>query len=216
MKNSILLFAFIALSSLNSYSQTETTSATLDQRDQLFFGVKIGVNYSNIYDSKGENFVDDPKYGVVLGGFVSIPIGAFFGVQPELLYSQKGYKSSGTFLGNSYSMTRTTNFLDVPIYFVVKPVENISVLFGPQFSYLLKRTDDFTGGSISATDIQNYSNDNFRKNIFGLAGGVDLNLDHIIFGVRVAWDTTTNNGDGTSYTPRYKNMWYQATLGYRF
>ena len=188
----------------------------MDQRDQLFFGVKIGVNYSNIYDSQGENFVDDPKYGVVLGGFVSIPIGAFFGVQPELLYSQKGYKSSGTFLGNSYSMTRTTNFLDVPIYFVVKPVENISVLFGPQFSYLLKRTDDFTGGSISATDIQNYSNDNFRKNIFGLAGGVDLNLDHIIFGVRVAWDTTSNNGDGTSYTPRYKNMWYQATLGYLF
>jgi hypothetical protein len=93
MKKSILLFAVIALTSLNSYSQTETTSTTLDQRDQLFFGVKIGVNYSNIYDAQGENFVDDPKYGVALGGFVSIPIGAFFGVQPELLYSQKGYKS---------------------------------------------------------------------------------------------------------------------------
>lgn len=216
MKNSILLFAILTFSGFNSYSQTDSSTLTVDHRDHLFFGVKLGLNYSNVYDAQGENFVADAKFGVALGGFVSIPIGNFIGVQPELLYSQKGYKSSGSFLGTPYSMTRTTDFIDIPIYFVVKPVENISLLFGPQYSYLLKRTDDFTGGSLTASDIQTYTNDNLRKNIFGLAGGVDLNLDHIILGVRIAWDTTTNNGDGTSFTPRYKYMWYQATLGYRF
>jgi hypothetical protein len=216
MKNSILTFAITALLGFTSYSQTDSTTSSVDHRDQLSFGVKLGLNYSNVYDSQGENFVADAKFGVALGGFVSIPLGSFIGIQPELLYSQKGYKSSGTFLGSSYSMTRTTDFIDVPIYFVVKPIENISLLFGPQFSYLLKRTDDFTGGSISATDIQNYTNDNLRKNIFGLAGGLDLNIDHLVIGVRAAWDTTTNNGDGTSSAPKYKNMWYQATLGYRF
>jgi hypothetical protein len=160
MKNSILLFAIIALTGINSYSQTESTTSTSDQRDRLLFGVKLGLNYSNVYDAQGENFVADAKFGVALGGFVSIPIGTFIGVQPELMYSQKGYKSSGTFLGTSYSMTRTTDFLDIPIYFVVKPVENISLLFGPQYSYLLKRTDDFTGGSLSASDIQTFTNDN--------------------------------------------------------
>jgi hypothetical protein len=216
MKNSILLFAMIALSGFNSYSQTENTPTKVDHRDHILFGVKLGLNYSNVYDAQGDNFVADAKFGVALGGFVSIPIGSFIGVQPELLYSQKGYKSSGTFLGTSYSMTRTTDFLDIPIYFVVKPVENISLLFGPQYSYLLKRTDDFTGGSLTASDIQTYTNDNLRKNIFGLAGGLDINIDHLIIGLRAAWDTTSNNGDGTSSTPRYKNMWYQATLGFRF
>ena len=216
MKNSILLFAMIALSGFNSYSQTENTPTKVDHRDLLLFGVKLGLNYSNVYDAQGDNFVADAKFGVALGGFVSIPIGSFIGVQPELLYSQKGYKSSGTFLGTSYSMTRTTDFLDIPIYFVVKPVENISLLFGPQYSYLLKRTDDFTGGSLTASDIQTYTNDNLRKNIFGLAGGLDFNIDYLIIGLRAAWDTTSNNGDGTSSTPRYKNMWYQATLGFRF
>ena len=216
MKNSILLLAIFAFSGFNSYSQTETTTSTTDHRNNLSFGVKLGLNYSNVYDAQGENFVADAKFGFALGGFVSIPIGTFIGIQPELLYSQKGYMSSGKFLGNSYSMTRTTDFLDVPIYFVVKPVENISLLFGPQFSYLLKKTDDFTGGSLSASDVQNYTNDNIRKNIFGFSGGIDLNVDHLVIGVRVAWDTTTNNGDGTSFTPRYKNIWYQATIGYRF
>ena len=216
MKKSILIFAIIALSGFKSYSQTETTTTAVDHRSNLTFGVKLGLNYSNVYNAQGENFVADAKFGVALGGFVSITLSSFIGIQPEILYSQKGYKSSGTFLGTPYGMTRTTNFIDVPIYFVVKPVENISILFGPQYSYLLKQTDDFTGGSLSATDVQNYTNDNIRKNIFGLAGGLDINVDHLVIGVRAAWDTTTNNGDGTSYTPKYKNMWYQATLGYRF
>ena len=216
MKNSILLFSILALTSLNSYSQTEETTTTVDHRSNLYFGVKLGANYSNIYDTQGENFVADAKYGFAIGGFVSIPIIPIIGVQPELLFSQKGYKSTGTFLGNSYSMTRTTDYLDVPIYLVFKPVENVSILFGPQYSYLLKQSDDFTGGSITATDVQTYTNDNIRKNIFSLSGGVDINIDHLVIGLRASWDTTTNNGDGTSFTPRYKNMWYQATLGYRF
>ena len=216
MKNSILLFSILALTSLNSYSQTEETTTTVDHRSNLYFGVKLGSNYSNIYDAQGENFVADAKYGFAIGGFVSIPIIPIIGVQPELLFSQKGYKSTGTFLGNSYSMTRTTDYLDVPIYLVFKPVENVSILFGPQYSYLLKQSDDFTGGSITATDVQTYTNDNIRKNIFSLSGGVDFNIDHLVIGLRASWDTTTNNGDGTSFTPRYKNMWYQATLGYRF
>jgi hypothetical protein len=216
MKNSILLFSIFALAGLNSYSQTEETTTTVDHRSNLYFGVKFGANYSNVYDAQGEDFVADAKYGIAVGGFVSIPIIPIIGIQPELLFSQKGYKSTGTFLGNSYSMTRTTDYLDIPIYLVFRPVENVSILFGPQYSFLLKQTDDFKGGSITASEIETYSNDNFRKNIFGLSGGVDFNFTSIVIGLRASWDTTTNNGDGTSFTPRYKNMWYQATLGYRF
>ena len=216
MKNSILLVAIFSFSGFNSYSQDDKTTLMVDHRENLFFGVKVGANYSNVYDSQGDNFVADPKFGFTIGGFVSIPLVTFLGIQPEILYSQKGYKSSGTFLGSSYNMTRTTDYIDVPIYVVLKPVENFSILFGPQFSYLLKQTDDFTGGTITATQEQNYSNSNLRKNIFGFAGGVAFNVDHLIIGVNAAWDVTANNGDGTSLTPRYKNMWYQATLGYRF
>jgi len=216
MKNSILILAILASTGLKSYSQTENSTSTVDHRADLFFGFKLGFNYSNVYDSQGENFGADSKYGFALGGFVSIPIIPIIGVQPEIMFSQKGYKSTGTFLGNSYSMTRTSDYLDIPIYLVFRLVENFSILFGPQYSYLFKQTDDFTGGSITASEIESYTNDNFRKNIFGLSGGVDFNFNPIVIGLRVSWDNTSNNGDGTSYTPRYKNMWCQATLGYRF
>ena len=214
MKKAILMIAMVTLAVTSSYSQT--VSLVTDNREKLFFGLKIGTNLSNVYEAQGENFVADNKFGIAAGGFVSIPIGTYFGIQPEVLFSQKGYKSSGTFLGSSYSMTRTTDHLDIPILVAFKPIEYVTILFGPQYSYLLKQKDDFTGGSITSTQEQIYTNDNIRKNTFSLTGGADLNVDHLVIGLRAGWDVQNNNGDGTSTTPRYKNMWYQATIGFRF
>jgi hypothetical protein len=211
------MIAMVMLTITSSYAQTETKStSSTDNREKLFFGLKVGTNYSNVYDSQGEDFVADAKFGLAGGGFVSIPIGSFFGIQPEVLFSQKGYKSTGTFLGSSYSMTRTTDYLDIPLLVAIKPIENVSILFGPQFSYLMKQKDDFTGGTITSTQEQTYTNDNYRKNTFCLTGGADLNIDHLVIGLRAGWDVENNNGDGSTTTPRYKHMWYQATIGYRF
>ena len=215
MKRGIIVITMIALTTTCVLAQTDEKVET-DNRTKLSLGVKAGVNLSNVYDSEGEDFVADSKAGFALGGFISIPIGKYFGIQPEVLFSQKGFKSSGTFLGSSYEVTRTTNFIDVPILVSFKPIESVSILFGPQFSYLSKQIDDFEGGTISSTQEQEFSNSNIRKNIFGLTGGVDFNIDPMVIGVRAGWDVKNNNGDGTSDTPRYKNMWYQATIGFRF
>ncbi len=215
MKRVIMVIAMITLSTTGALAQTEEKTGT-DNRNKLSLGLKGGVNLSNVYDSEGEDFVADSKFGFVIGGFVSIPLGSYFGIQPEVLFSQKGFKSTGTFLGSTYEMTRTSNFIDVPILVSFKPVESVSILFGPQFSYLTQQTDDFKGGTISSTQEEEFSNANLRKNTFGLTGGVDFNIDQMVIGVRAGWDVKNNNGDGTSDTPRYKNMWYQATIGYRF
>jgi hypothetical protein len=50
----------------------------------------------------------------------------------------------------------------------------------------------------------------------GLVGGVDFNVNNLVLGLRAAWDIKKNEGDGNSSTPRYKNMLFQATVGFRF
>lgn len=206
------MIAFVTLAVTNSNAQTTSN----DNRETLSFGLKIGANYSNVYDANNEDFVADSKLGFAAGGFVAIPLGKFIGIQPELMYSQKGFKSTGTYLGSTYSMTRTSDFIEVPLLFAVKPIGELTLLFGPQFSYLMTQKDDFTGGTISSTQQQDFDNNNIRKNIMGLTGGADLNFGNLVIGVRAAWDVKDNEGDGTSTTPRYKNMLYQATVGYRF
>jgi Outer membrane protein beta-barrel domain len=69
---------------------------TSDERDILQFGIKGGVNNSNLYDVQGQDFVANPIFGPVAGCFLSIPFSKYLGIQPEVLYSVKGYAGSGT------------------------------------------------------------------------------------------------------------------------
>ncbi len=212
MKKIILLIMAFAFIANHTYAQEERT----DFRSKLEFGMKIGGNYSNVYDTKGEEFRTDPIFGIALGAFVAIPIGKYIGIQPELMISQKGFKATGVVLQNSYSITRRTNYLDIPILFSLKPVDFLTIQIGPQYSYLMKQKDEFENTTTSILQEKEFENDNIRKNTLCFTAGADVNIEHLVVGARVGWDILNNNGDGTSTTPRYKNVWYQFTLGYRF
>ena len=208
MKKLILMTVMTAVVAGKTYAQ--------QTRDALSFGLKIGSNFSNVYDSQGDKFTADGKYGLAAGAFLSLPLGKFIGIQPEVIYSEKGFKGSGAFLGSNYTATRTTTFIDVPILLAIKPASFLTILAGPQYSFLIKQENNFTS-SLAIVDQQKiFDNDNIRKNVLGLTGGVDINLSSFVIGARAGWDVQNNNGDGTSTTPRYKNAWYQATLGFRF
>jgi hypothetical protein len=187
-----------------------------DDRSKISIGVKAGANYSNVYDSDGDEFNADSKIGFAGGVFVAIPIGHFLGFQPELLFSQKGYNSNGSVLGIDYELSRTSNYIDVPLLLAIKPSSSITILAGPQYSYLIKQTDVFKNPISDMTVEEEFDNENIRKNTMGLVGGLDVNIDDFVIGARVAWDLFDNNGDGTSTTPQYKNVIGQITLGYRF
>lgn len=213
MINKIAFAALMIFSIGTSNAQTNTGS---NSRDKLHIGAKIGFNYSNVYDSKGEEFNADSKFGMAIGGFLAIPIGAYFGVQPEILFSQKGFKGSGKLLGLDYDFKRTTSYIDVPFYFTVKPSEFITILAGPQMSFLTATKDVFKSGSATVEQEEEFDNDDLRKNTFGASIGVDINIDHLVLGARANWDLQENNSDGSSTTPRYNNQWLQASVGYRF
>ncbi len=213
MKKLLLILASVtALSVTNSMAQDNTT----DFRDKLSFGLKAGVNYSNVYDSQGEAFQASPKLGFAGGAFLAIPFGKYFGLQPEALISQKGFSATGRILGSTYKFTRTTTYVDLPLLFSFKPSEFFTIMAGPQYSYLIHQTDVFANTTTTIEQETAFENDNIRKNTLCAIGGFDLTMKHIVLGARVGWDLQNNNGDGTSSTPRYKNTWYQATIGYRF
>jgi hypothetical protein len=205
MKKILLMLAMMA-------SMTYAAQA----QEGVAVGLKIGTNYSNVYDSKGEDFEADAKFGLAAGAFISIPFGQYLGIQPEVLFSQKGFKGTGTMFGSTYDLTRTTNYIDVPLLVAIKPTGSLTLLAGPQFSFLLKEKNVFSNATTNFEQEREFDNDNIRKNTLCFIGGFDVNLDHTVIGLRAGWDLSNNNGNGTSSTPRYKNVWGQLTLGYRF
>jgi len=209
MKKTLILTLTVAFTQL-LFAQED------DYRDNVSLGAKIGLNLSNVYNSNGDDFVANNKLGLAFGGFLTIPIGKTFAIQPEVLLSQKGFQSTGSILGSNYNLSRTTTFIDVPILFAFRPTSSISILAGPQYAYLVKQKDELeNNGNITLLQEQQFKNDNIRKNILGFIGGVDINVERIVVSLRAGWDVQTNRGDGTSSTPQYKNVWYQATIGAR-
>ena len=212
MNRIILIIIVLTLSTFKSNAQGGIT----DVRDKFMFGLKVGINYSNVYDSKGEKFNSDPKIGIASGMFLAIPIGKYIGIQPELMISQRGFRATGNILGSPYTITRTTNYIDVPLLFSFKPSEFLTLTAGPQYSYLISQRNVFANATTTILQEQEFENENIRKNTLSFIGGLELTLKHFVFGARVAMDAQNNNGDGTSKTPRYKNIWFQTIVGYRF
>jgi hypothetical protein len=107
MKKQIITIAAVVLMVGNLSAQNDN-----DTRNLLHVGVKAGMNISNMFDSQNEEYQADPKIGFVGGIFVSIPIiDKTIGIQPEVLYSQKGFSAIGNILGADVSFKRTTNYL---------------------------------------------------------------------------------------------------------
>ncbi len=208
MKKIIYIVSAFVLLTFNQVSAQSD-----DRRENLELGIKGGVNLSNIWDDASSDFQYDSKIGGVVGAFIGIPIGKMLGLQPEVLLSQKGFKGSGTLLSVPYSFTRTTTFLDIPLQLQLKPTEFFTLLVGPQYSYLIKQKDNYTFGSNSTDQEQEFKNENIRKNILGAVLGADFIYENIVISARVSWDLQTNKGDGTSTTPRYKNQLAQLTVG---
>jgi hypothetical protein len=209
LKTGVALLAFFV--STTAFAQIFGS----DTREQKKFGIRAGVNYATIYDNKG-SFVADDKLGFVGGAFASIPFGKYIGVQPEVLYSQKGFKASGNVLGFNYNYKETLSYLDVPVQLQIKPISEVTILVGPQYSYLLDTKYEFNDNT-STLQQDAISKDNYKKHILGFVVGADLNLNGFIVGVRSGWDITRSDKDGNSTSSsRFKNQVLQATLGYSF
>ena len=83
-KLALIIGLFASTVSIGIAQENET-----DNREEFQFGLKAGLNYSNVYDAKGEQFNANAKFGLAAGVFMAIPIGKYLGIQPEVLLSQK-------------------------------------------------------------------------------------------------------------------------------
>lgn len=185
-----------------------------DSRNRPHIGLKGGINISNVYNVKNGNFDAAERVGYMAGAFVAIPLGTYLGIQPEAIVSQKGANGSGNIDGVEYSLKRTTTTLDFPVLLQVKPIKFISVVAGPQFSFLLAQKDRYNTPD-NITISREYDNQDYRKANVGVVGGVDVYLLSFVLSGRIGADLQKNTTN-TTQAPNYKNMWGQVGVGFRF
>ncbi|HEX8428909.1 porin family protein [Hymenobacter sp.] len=190
------------------------------------FGIKGGANLSNL----SGDLTNEDRYENKLGfhGGVMLNIGlvddGFLSVQPEVLFSQKGFTYANdefTVAGSrfKYDGDVTYNYIDVPVLLKIKAG---SVYFeaGPQYSYLLKVKNDFTG-TVNGTPITQTSNtsnlDNVNRNEIGYAAGLGYQSEGgLLLGLRYNGSFTDFGKDGyqDADTRNARNSVFQASVGF--
>lgn len=204
------LFTFAFSATVNAQEESG------DSRENFHIGVKGGLNFSSLVQDNYPDYEVDHKLGYVAGAYLAIPLNKYIGLQPEVLISQKGFESRGSVLGTPYTFRRTTTFLDIPLMIQLKPTEELSIVGGVMYSYLLSKRDEAGGNNIVVVDQVEYDNSDITKNILGAVVGLDLNLNHFLIFGRYNIDLRRNNGDGTSTVPQYKNQVFQVGVGLVF
>lgn len=180
------------------------------------FGVKGGLNLSNIIKDNGDNnFNTKINPGFNVGVTVDINLIEGVAFTPEALYSTKGYKLTS----NAGEFTQTTNFIDVPILASIKlGGSGLNLVAGPQVSFLLSTKNKFESGfgTVEQKSVEDDS-DRFKKSLVGGVIGFRYDINsNVDFHGRYALDFQKNNENGSNQTPEYKNQVFAIGFGYKF
>ena len=117
--------------------------ATLNAQDTTApksnIGIKGGYNLAAVsFDGDGET---EQRHGFHIGVYGESFISESFSFQPELLYSQQGYKittSSGTF-------TQKLNYINLPLMLKAYPSKNFFLEAGPQIGLAVSHKEEYEG-----------------------------------------------------------------------
>ena len=190
----LLLTAVIAVISIVSINAQE-------------FGAKAGVNFASL--NGDEDF--DGRTSFFVGGVVEFEISESFSIQPELLYSSQGAKSSFSEEGFDFESTIKLDYLNIPIMAKYYVTEGLSIEAGPQVGFLLSaKAEVKEDGESDSEDIK----DELKSVDFGLNFGLGYKLDSgLNFGARYNLGLS-NVPDEDDFD--LKNGVFQIAIGYFF
>lgn len=99
---------------------------------QVKFGVKAGVNLSNVIGSDAED--TKMKVGFNAGGLVQIPVTTQFSIQPELVYSAQGFKADDE---EGDELKINSGYINIPVLAKYTSTSGFFAETGPQLGLLI-------------------------------------------------------------------------------
>jgi len=196
-----VLFVFIIAFGFN------ITSAIAQGDNPLRFGIKGGINFTNLYAQD----VDDSKMatGFNVGLFAKLPITNMVSLQPEIYYTAKGgevtYK--GAFAVGTVRFD--LDYIEVPLLLVVNITEKFNFHAGPYAAFLIRGKVNNESG-VTLFNFEDLDTGDFNTFEAGVAVGAGIDFKAVSFGARYNYGLTNVGKEreffGTNYTfPDAKN-----------
>ncbi|MBD0254468.1 MAG: PorT family protein [Cytophagales bacterium] len=187
------------------------------------FGVKGGLNLSQLYVDQPNVQDQNMKVGYHIGLFGKIPVTDFLAIQPEVLYSNAGAKITygGSDLANVLGIEEgevrfNLNYVQVPVALVAN-LGPFNVHAGPYLSYLVgANVKNLQVADLNTNQLADLNTDNFMRLDYGLLGGIGVNIDAITVGARYNYGLRQVGGSGLAgtLTNNSRNGVFQVYVGF--
>jgi hypothetical protein len=200
MKNSRKIILASLVLTFMGYTNTNA------QSNVTKFGVKGGVNFSNLYTDNADD--ENVLTGFNIGLYAKVPVTNSISIQPEIYYTGKGAEVVYNNAFASGTAKFKLNYIEVPVMLVANVTKNFNVQVGPYAGYLIDGKTTNESGTYNFQD--NINKDDFNRIDAGVAAGLGIDLETVSFGVRYNYGLTKvgkeRNYSGTNYTfPDGKN-----------
>jgi hypothetical protein len=201
MKNLLLLLFFLMITTF-AFGQ---------------FGIKAGINFSNITTNDDNVESLDAKLGFQAGIMVKLKLSESFAIQPEAIFVRKGSKYK--YLGAD--VESNLDYVDIPVLVVLKPFDiPLQIQFGPQFSYLLGASVKYENALLGGNETYEVEREDFEDYDLGYAVGFGLNLGKALVDLRFTqgfkkYEKETQVGTLT-IQPASRHFNLQASVGFFF
>ncbi len=176
----------------------------------VIYGAKAGVNIANIVGDDAGNA--NSFVGFNAGLFVQVPLNNKLFLQPEILYSAQGSKSSLFVEGSNYDAILKINYINVPVLLKYYIDSKFALEAGPYVGFLTSAKVKVKGNGISETvDVK----DAFKSVDFGLGFGFNYDFsDKVFANARYSAGLSKIGDSGTD--DDVKNSVFQIGLGFKF
>jgi hypothetical protein len=113
---------------------------------QVTTSVRAGASFANVYYKFGNTGEGNQGRLMGYGGVAfNIDLQKQFFLQPEVLYSLRGYRFPATIFSNKGRMTY--GYITAPLLVGYKVAKNFSILAGPEIGYMIRARSYFDGTS---------------------------------------------------------------------
>ena len=193
------------------------------QNQKVKLGVKAGLNISSLTFDESE-LRSSSKMGFTAGLMVEVPIAKNFSLQPELLYSQQGTKTSffdQDVTNSNFKGTIELNYLNIPLMLKYYVVKGLSLQAGPQIGLLLKANNKYQDNFLG---YENQESFNLKKYSSGVDTSVNFGLGYQYkdkfytdFRYNLSYSNVFKDGDANYFINHdMKNRVFQISVGYFF
>jgi hypothetical protein len=188
MKNSKIILASLVLT-IMGFTNSNAQSSNVTK-----FGVKGGVNFSNLYTDNADD--ENVLTGFNIGLYAKVPVTNSISIQPEVYYTGKGAEVVYNNAFASGTAKFKLNYIEVPVMLVANVTKNFNVQVGPYAGYLISGKTTNESGTYNFQD--NIDTDDFNKIDAGVAAGLGIDLETVSFGVRYNYGLTKIGKENTT------------------